>query len=73
MNALAQSLLRTASDRLPRLTGRGKTGMEALFVAALPAEKTLSAMWVRRRIGELAAAFHRTAPTLMILVLNFFR
>ena len=56
MKALAHSSLRirTASDRLPRLTGRGISGLQKIA-------------------SDLAAAFHRTAPTLVILLLNFFR
>ena len=68
MTALANSLRRisAATNRVPRLTGWGKSGAAVLNETAL-------VVWARERLRDLFAVAHRTAPTVIVVVLNIWR
>lgn len=68
MTALANSLRRisAAKNRVPRLTGWGSSGPAAFNETAL-------GVWAHERLRDLVAVVHRTAPTLIVVLLNIFR
>ena len=70
MNALANSLVRiwSASDRGPRLTGRGNPGCGRAALRAWIKDSQ-----ARRTFSEIVAFVERTAPTVLLLAFNIFR
>jgi hypothetical protein len=69
VSALAHSLKRiwSAKDRVPRLTGRGISG------SCSPSPVKDLVRWSHDTISELIHMARRTAPTVVVVALNFFR
>lgn len=67
MSVLADSLKRiwSAKDRIPRLTGWGTSGSSSLAKDLV--------RWTHDSISELIHMARRTAPTVIVVTLNFFR
>jgi hypothetical protein len=74
MTALANSLRRiwSAKNRVPRLTGWGKSGPRFVVYEFLSEEAPL-VRWAQERLQGLVAVAHQTAPTVILVTLNLFR